>query len=114
MAKISFASTVCALALAGLAAGAPKASDYAGFWKRNCEDAFGLRIRPLRDGLYAVSFCNHDGCSAPGAYRPNTRIERDPMYDVLSATRIKLRHQEGGYSLYLKCTSDTSPASLPR
>jgi hypothetical protein len=114
MTKISFASTVCALALAGLAAGAPKASDYAGFWKRNCEDAFGLRISPLRDGLYAVSFCNHDGCSAPGAYRPNTRIERDPTYDVLSATRIKLRHPEGGYSLYLKCTSDTSPASLPR
>jgi hypothetical protein len=114
MAKISLALGVCALAIAGLAPAAGKGPDYAGFWKRNCADGFGLQIRPLRGGLYAVSFCNHDGCSAPGAYRPNTRIQSDPMYEVLSPTRIRLRHQEGGFSTYVRCTSDTGPASLPR
>lgn len=114
MAKISFAFGLCALALAGLAAAAAKAPDYAGSWKRNCDDAFGLQIKPLRDGLYAVSFCNHDGCSAPGAYRPNTRIENDPTYEVVSATRIKVRYQDGGYSTYVKCGPGAGPASLPR
>ena len=114
MVKMRAAFGICALAIAGLAPGGARAPDYAGFWKRNCADEFGLQIRPLRDGLYVVSFCNYGGCSAPGAYRPNTRIENDPMYDVLSATRIKVRHQEGGYSTYVKCASDTSPAARPR
>jgi hypothetical protein len=114
MAKISFAFGVCALVIAGLAPAAAKAPDYAGLWKRNCADAFGLQIAPLRDGLYAVSFCNHDGCSAPGAYRPNTRIDNDPMYETVSATRIKVRYQDGGYSTYVKCAPGVGPASLPR
>lgn len=113
MVKIRSAVGICALAIAGLAPGAAKDPDYAGFWKGNCEDELGLQIMPLRDGLYSVSFCNSGGCSTPGAYRPNTRIENDPMYDVLSATRIKLRHQEGGYSTYVKCTPDTNP-DFPR
>ena len=111
MTKLRVAFGISALVIAGLAPAAAKGPDYAGFWKRNCEDQFGVQIRPVREGLYAVSFCNHDGCSAPGAYRPNTRIENDAMYEVLSATRIKVRHQEGGYSLYVKCTADTSPAA---
>jgi hypothetical protein len=114
MATIRAAFGICALAIAGLAPGAAKAPDYAGLWKRNCVDEFALQVKPLRDGLYAVSFCNPDGCSAPGAYRPNTRIENDPMYEVLSATRIQVRYQEGGYSTYVKCASETSPASRPR
>jgi hypothetical protein len=112
MAKIRAAFCFCILAIAGLAPAAAKGPDYAGFWKRNCEDQLGLQIRPLREGLYAVSFCNHDGCSAPGAYRPNTRIDQDPMYEVLSPTRIRVRHQDGGYSAYVKCSSD--PAARPR
>jgi hypothetical protein len=114
MTTLRAALGIWTLAIAGLAPGAAKAPDYAGFWKRNCVDEFGLQVKPLRDGLYAVSFCNLDGCSAPGGYRPNTRIENDPMYEVLSATRIKVRYQEGGYSLYVKCASDASPASRPR
>jgi hypothetical protein len=113
MAKTRFLFGVWALAIAGLALGA-KATDYAGLWKRNCVDEFGLQITPLRDGLYAISFCNHDGCSRPGVYRPNTRIENDPMYEVLSATRIKVRYQDGGYSMYVRCAAGVSPALLPR
>jgi len=53
-------------------------ANYTGFWKKNCEDPFGLQIKPLRDGLYSVSFCKAEYCSAPGAYLPNTRIDNDP------------------------------------
>jgi hypothetical protein len=112
MAKIGLVFGVWALAIAGLAAGAAKATDYAGSWKRNCEDAFGLQIKPLREGLYAVSFCNLDGCSAPGAYRPNTGIQNDPLYEVVSAIRIKVLYQDGGYITYVKCAP--GGASLPR
>ena len=103
MEKLAVLLGIGALAIASLAAGAAKGPDYAGSWKKNCEDELGLQIRPLQDGLYAVLFCKSGNCSAPGAYRPNTRIDSDPMYDVLSANRIKVRHQDGSYDTYLKC-----------
>ncbi len=112
--KLGAALGICALAIAGLAPGAAKGPDYAGLWKKNCEDLFGLQIRPLRDGLYSVSFCKSENCSAPGAYRPNSRIENDSMYDVLSATRIKVRHEDGSYSTYVMCGPDTNPAPRPK
>jgi hypothetical protein len=78
-------------------------SNYSGVWKKNCVDELGLHIKPLRDRQYAVLFCKNDQCSEPGAYRPNTRIDGDPLYEVLSATRIKVRDREGTYSIYVKC-----------
>ena len=39
-------------------------------------------IKPVRDGLYSISFCKPNECSAPGVYRPNTTIENDPMYET--------------------------------
>ena len=79
-------------------------SDYAGVWKKNCEDEMGLHIRPLRDNKqYVVLFCKNGICSEPGAYRPNTRIDGDPLYDVLNATTMKVRYPDGGFSLYRKC-----------
>jgi len=110
MARQALAAGLCAYAFAALAFGAQGKVDYTGFWKGNCEDPFGVQIKPLHDGLYSISFCKPAGCSAPGAYRPNTRIERDPMYEALSSTRIRLRHPEGGYSTYVKCTSETNPS----
>jgi hypothetical protein len=104
-------AAICASAIATLAFGAPQGKlDYTGFWKGNCEDPFGVQIKPLRDGLYSISFCRVE-CTAPGAYRPNTRIENDPMYETLSPTKIRLRHPEGGYSTYVKCASATNPSS---
>src|SRR4051812_31359180 len=73
--------------------------DYSGSWKANCEDPVGLLIRSLRNGLYSISFCKQTVC-APGAYRPDTRIENDPRYEVLSPTRIRLNHPEGGHTAY--------------
>jgi hypothetical protein len=86
---------VCPIVLA-------QGKDYSGLWKKNCEDDMGLMIKPLR-GQYAVLFCKNDECSQPGAYRPNTRIDNDPMYEVLSDKRMKVRDREGSYSIYVKC-----------
>jgi hypothetical protein len=80
-------------------------TDYGGVWKKNCEDEMGLHIKPLPDRQYAILFCKSDLCSEPGAYRPNTRIDNDPMYEVLNARRLKVRDREGSYSIYVKCAS---------
>jgi len=99
---------LCAFAIATPVSGAQDKVDYSGSWKVNCEDPMGLVIKPLRNGLYSISFCKNTVCS-PGAYRPDTRIENDPGYEVLSATRIRLKHPEGGYTAYVKCSSGTNP-----
>jgi hypothetical protein len=88
--------------------------DYTGFWKRNCEDDQGVQIRRLREGQYSISFCKIGGCTAPGGYRPNSRIDGDPAYEVLGPTRIRLKHAEGGYTAYVKCSSDLNPAPQRR
>ena len=98
------------IGLFSLATGAmAQGVDYTGFWKRNCEDDQGVQIRRLREGLYSIAFCKIGGCTAPGAYRPNSRIDGDPAYEVLGPTRIRLMHSEGGYTAYVKCASDLSP-----
>ena len=101
---------MCAFTTAALTFGAQEKVDYTGFWKVNCEDPVGLRIKPLRNRLYSISFCKQTVCS-PGPYRPDTRIENDPMYETLSPTKIRLKHPEGGHSTYIRCTSETSPSS---
>lgn len=97
------------LAIAGSIGSQPKPVDYTGFWKGNCAEAFGLQILPFREGLYSVSFCGPGGCFEPGTYRPNTKIEGDPLYDVLSPTQIRVKLGDGGYSTYVKCTTETKP-----
>ena len=97
------------LAMVPLAFAAGKSPDYTGFWKKNCEDPFGLQIKSQRGGLYAIAFCKGDGCTPPGVYRPDTTIENDPHYEILAATRIKVRDPEGTFSTYIKCTTETLP-----
>lgn len=103
----AFVAGLCASAIAAQVFGAQDKVDYSGYWKANCEDPVGLVIRPLRNGLYSISFCKSTVCS-PGAYRPDTRIEKDARYDVLSPTKIRLNHPEGGHTTYVKCSSETN------
>ena len=91
------------------ALGAQGNGGYAGFWKKNCDDPYGLQIKPVSKGVYAIAFCRSDSCSAPGSYRPNSRIDNDPMYEVLGERRIKVRDGDGGFSTYVKCTSELLP-----
>jgi hypothetical protein len=113
MARKALVAGICASAIAMHVSGADEKVDYTGSWKGNCEDPIGLQIKPLRSGLYSISFCKNEFCS-PGPYRPDTRIENDPMYETLSPTRIKVRHPEGGYTTYIKCTSEAKPSSRLR
>src|SRR5262245_24159679 len=89
-----------------------QAANYTGFWKRNCQHEVGLQITRLREKLYSFSFCNPDGCTQPGKYRPNSPIDGDPKYHVQSATQMRLKHDDESYTPYLKCSSDSKPPEL--
>jgi hypothetical protein len=90
--------------------GEPDSSkDFTGFWKENCEDAWGLQIQHLgKDGRYSVVFCGPGGCGDPEHEGPGTFITKDPHYQVLSEDEIKTRTADG-WDTYYRCTRDTHP-----
>jgi hypothetical protein len=103
----STAFAVSALCLF-LVAACKKPSDFTGFWKANCTDAFGVQIKKQPGNLFSVAFCGPGGCLAPGEWTPNTLIVGDPKYRVLNPTIIEI--ETGlGWTRYTKCTKDTSP-----
>lgn len=83
-------------------------ADYTGFWKGNCTDGFGVQIKPVENQMYSLSFCGPGGCLAPGEWTPNTRIEGDQNYKVISPEKIaiRLKDDKHEYFPYIKCTSD--------
>lgn len=107
---------ICCVALVGTAC-ASGGTDYTGFWKVNCSDGFGVQIKRAENQLYSVSFCGPGGCFEPGKWTPNTRIEGDPKYKVISPRGLGIKRTDGGgYFTYVKCDSDptwivTKPAS---
>ena len=96
---------------ASYASGAVAVTDsgYTGFWKTDCSLAFGLQIAPVQGKLYSVSFCGPGGCFDPDTYRPNTTIDGDPFYEVVSKSEIGVKRRDGTVHTYHKCTSDTHP-----
>lgn len=94
-----------ALLIASGASAAP--TNYTGFWKENCNDPYGLQIKPFEE-RYTVTFCGPGGC---GTIDPKTAtsIEGDTQYEVLSPERIKIIYAEQYTPIYVKCTTDTSP-----
>jgi len=85
------------------------AKDFTGFWKSNCEDAFGLQIKHFgTDGKYSIVFCGPGGCGDPANEGPKTFITKDPRYQVISED--ELREKTGdGWETYHRCTRDTHP-----
>jgi hypothetical protein len=83
-------------------------TDFTGFWKGRCSDAFGVQIKKQTGNLFSVSFCGPGGCFEPGAWEPNTPIAGDPKYRLTNSTTLDLRHGERS-ERYLKCTTDTNP-----
>jgi hypothetical protein len=82
-------------------------TDYTGIWKTDCSNYYGVQIKPAENQLYSVSFCGLNGCFEPGKWTPNTPIEGDPKYKVVSATELGIKRTDGGgYFFYKKCTSD--------
>lgn len=82
--------------------------NYTGFWKGDCSEAFGLQIMPAVGNKYSVSFCGPGGCFEPGTYRPNTTIQDDELYQVVSEDHLKVWGRDG-WSDYFKCDTNTHP-----
>jgi hypothetical protein len=82
---------------------------FTGFWKGECSDAFGLRIMPYDKSHYSVSFCGPGGCFEVGEWTPNTTIEGDPKYRVISRNVIEILRTDGDWQRYQKCTTETHP-----
>ncbi len=88
--------------------------DFTGFWKEKCEQDFGLQIKPAgTDGKYSVSFCGPGGCFEPGTYRPNTFINRDKSYQIVSDTELRVGGGDS-FSTYKKCSADPIPKTKAR
>lgn len=89
------------LAVAGCRA---EPQDFSGVWKADCEDYWGVLITPAPEAQYALTFCGLSGCLDPGSWTTNTRIAGDPMYQVDSPRRLRIRRHDGGYFAYVKCS----------
>jgi len=83
--------------------------NFTGFWKEDCEQAFGLQIMPHgTDGKYSIVFCGPGGCGDPDSEGRITFITRDRNYEVISESEIKER-SANGWDTYHRCTKDTHP-----
>ena len=83
-------------------------TDLAGIWKSDCDDSWGILIKPLQNGFHGVTFCGLSGCFGAGEWAPDTRITGDPMYEVVSDEELRIRRNDGGFFTYRRCSSDRS------
>src|SRR5438128_447388 len=104
--RVALALLLTLVTAAGISACSDQKMSYTGIWKSNCSDYWGVQIKPADGGLYSVTFCGLSGCVAPGAWAPNTRLSGDPMYEVVSATKIRIKRNDAGSFTYLKCGDD--------
>jgi hypothetical protein len=89
---------------------ADPSKNFTGFWKENCEEAFGLQImRYGQDGKYSVTFCGPGGCGTAGEDGNNTFITKDSDYIVINESELKIRNANNGWDAYHRCTTDTHP-----
>lgn len=82
--------------------------NFTGFWKEDCEQAFGLQIKPFgSEGMYSVVFCGPGGCGDPSEGQ-HTFIHKDPDFQVVSEDELKIRGRQE-WSTYRRCTRETNP-----
>ncbi len=113
--SLAFGPLLMALAFSASSGCSDQKAQFAGVWKSNCADYWGVQIRPAGADLYSVTFCGLSGCLKLGEWMPDTRIEGDPMYQVVSATEIRIRRNDAGYFTYKQCSADPFwPVSPPR
>jgi len=91
-------------------AGEPDPSkDFTGFWKTDCEDAWGLQIKHFgAAGKYSLVFCGPGGCGDPENEGRKTFITQDPHFQVISEDELK-EQTASGWETYRRCTRDTHP-----
>ena len=93
-------------------------TDYTGFWKPACTDNFGVQIKKADSNCYSISFCGPGGCVDPGCWTPNSTIDGDQKYTIISPEKIGIRREDdkNAFFFYTKCTSDptwTAESSQP-
>lgn len=106
-------------AIAGLlavaCAGCADPPSFAGTWKVQCDDYWGVQIHAAGAGLYSLTFCGLSGCMAPGSWMPDSPITGDPKYEVVSADRIRIQRADQGSFTYTRCPTNAAwEASLSR
>jgi len=106
-AALGLLALALALAVAGSACSKPEAP-FAGVWKARCSDYWGVQIQRAALGRYAVTFCGRSGCIPRGEWMADTRITDDPMFQVISATKLGIRNKDGAYYTYVRCSTDTN------
>jgi hypothetical protein len=85
------------------------AKDFTGFWKTNCDDAFGLQIKHIgNDGKYSVVFCGPGGCGDSSTAHA-TFITGDKWYEVVSESELVQISRSGDRATYRRCTKETNP-----
>src|ERR1700688_3581937 len=90
VASLSLLTTACGHRTEQATSAQP--TDFTGFWKGRCSDAFGVQIKKQTGNLFSVSFCGPGGCFEPGAWAPNTPIEGDSKYRVIDSATLDLGH----------------------
>lgn len=81
-------------------------ANFTGIWKANCSDYYGVQIQRAEGEQYAVTFCGISGCIGPGQWTPNSPIEGDPLYQVVSADTIRIKRSDVGSFTYHKCDAN--------
>ena len=83
--------------------------DFTGFWKKECDEPFGLQIKHSGDeGKYSIVFCGPGGCGDPSQGRP-TFISGDKWYQVISDDELVMIGRSGDRNIYRRCTKETHP-----
>jgi len=83
--------------------------EFTGFWKKTCDDPFGLQIKHYgEDGKYSIVFCGPGGCGDPSMSRL-TFITGDKRYEAVSESEIISIGRSGDRETYYRCSKDTNP-----
>lgn len=83
--------------------------DFTGFWKKKCENAFGLQIMHFgTDGKYSIVFCGPGGC-ADAADGQQTFITGDKRFEIVSEDELIEIGRSGDPDRYIRCTKETHP-----
>jgi hypothetical protein len=83
--------------------------DFTGFWKKKCDEPFGLQIKHHGDeGKYSIVFCGPGGCGDAAQSRP-TFITGDKRFEVVSESELIQVGRSGDRDIYYRCTKDTNP-----
>jgi hypothetical protein len=80
---------------------------YAGFWKVEASDTWGLAIGPFDETRYYVSFCGPGGSFDKGDYRNATTIVGDSQYKIVDTNTLEVKGRSG-FTTYFRSEGRTS------